>query len=200
MLLSFGQCSLLIGQEWIAGPPSEDGSWRSLALVATLVETMVLLFHSLLQDLHLLVKMSVGFVHTRISALPQRRILLMLLAGCRLGHLALQICFKFVQSIQSLMALYVLRFNWFSGKKRWQAASILIPYVNFLQACPVFVLHAFDEGMKRGPARLVLKFICTHQERIKSFYVIHSSYSSDIYSGFASSRCYFLFLKLNISN
>ena len=87
VLLCFGQGSLLIGQEGVAGPPSKDGSRRSLALVATLVETMVLLFHSLLQLLHLFVKMCISFVHTRIPTLSERSILLVLFAGGRLGHL-----------------------------------------------------------------------------------------------------------------
>ena len=117
VLLCFGQGSLLIGQEGVTWPPGEDGSRRSLALVATLVETMVLLFHSLLQYLHLSVEVSVSFVHTRVSALSQRCILLVLLRGCRLGHLAFEICFKFVQRIQSLMALDVLRFDGFLGKE-----------------------------------------------------------------------------------
>ena len=117
MLLCFGQGSLLIGQEGVAGPPSKDGSRWSLALVATLVETMVLLFHSLLQYLHLSVEVSVCFVHTRVTALSQCCILLVLLGWGRLGHLAFQICFKFVQRIQSLLALDVLRFDGFGGKK-----------------------------------------------------------------------------------
>ena len=99
--------------------------------MATLVETMVLLFHSLLQLLHFSVKVSVGFVHTRISALSQRCILLVLFAWGRLGHHALKIYFKFVQRIQSLVALDVLRFDGFGGEKSRQATSILIPYVNF---------------------------------------------------------------------
>ena len=114
------------------------------------IDTLVLLLHSLPRLLHLSVEVGVSFVHAGVSALPQRRILLVLLAGGRLGHLAFQICFKFVQHIQSLLALDVLILDRFGGEEGRQAAPILIPYVNFLETSPVFVLHALDEGVKRG--------------------------------------------------
>ena len=61
------------------------------------------------------------------------------------------------------MALDVLILDGFGGEEGRQAAPILIPYVNLLETGPVFVLHALDEGVQRGPTRLILELICTHQ-------------------------------------
>ena len=71
--LCVGQGGFFVSQEWDPRPPCQGGRRRSLALMSTYVEALVLFSE--------LIEVSVWLVHARVTPLAQRSVLLVLFGG-----------------------------------------------------------------------------------------------------------------------